>query len=171
MIIEPPITSKVLESTIRSAFCGVRLDGGVSLKQAQAIDHYGEGVTDAEFDALPLTEEAEDWTQVTLDELERDCIAHLDAKGFRYYIAPLMLALLSHYDSESMRVIGTISALYPKQDAWPYHMERYSLLSESQKQAIAMFLRALPQLVNLDYEDRQVVPRALRNYWGQFQST
>jgi hypothetical protein len=114
----------------------------------------------------------DDWSQVPLDELERDCIAHLDASGFRYYIPALMLSVLSHYESSSMRVIGTLGALYPKKDnSWEYHMHRYSLLNTAQKPAIAQFLAALPKLVELDSEDQKVVPRALRNYWGQYLQT
>jgi hypothetical protein len=68
-----------------------------------------------------------------------------------------------------MRVIGTLSSLYPnKGDSWEYHMLRYSLLSRAQKAAIARFLVALPKLVELDFEDQKIVPRAVRNYWGEF---
>jgi hypothetical protein len=66
-----------------------------------------------------------------------------------------------------MRVIRTLSSLYPKRDeAWEYHMRRYSLLDDSQKAAFAGFLSALPELVNLTGEDHKVVSRALRNYWA-----
>jgi len=85
-------------------------------------------------------------SQVPLDELERDCIAHLDAGGFRYYIPALMLSVLKHYDSASMRVIGTLNSLYPKKDhSWEYQMLRYSLLNHAQKTAIARFLEAVPR--------------------------
>ncbi|HXO88320.1 MAG TPA: DUF6714 family protein [Candidatus Acidoferrales bacterium] len=62
------------------------------------------------------------WSQVTLDELERDCTAHLDALGFRYYIQALMLSVLDRYEPSSMRVIGTLAGLYPKKgDSWEHH--------------------------------------------------
>jgi hypothetical protein len=71
-----------------------------------------------------------------------------------------------------MRVIGTLGALYPKKDnSWEYHMHRYSLLNPAQKTAIALFLDALPKLVELDSEDQTIVPRALRNYWGEYLRT
>jgi hypothetical protein len=50
-------------------------------------------------------------------------------------------------------------------------MHRYSLLDPGQKTAIARFLAALPKLVELDAEDQKVVPRALRNYWGEYLQT
>jgi hypothetical protein len=103
--------------------------------------------------------------------MDTSAIAHLDALGFRYYIPALMLSVLERYDSSSMRVIGTISGLYPKKDEWAYHMHRYSLLSPDQKTAIARFVAALPQLVDLGFEDQKIVPRALRNYWGVYLQT
>jgi multidrug efflux pump subunit AcrB len=57
------------------------------------------------------------------DELEHNCIAHLDALGFRYYIPALMLSVLNRYDASSMRVIGTLGGLYPKKDSlWEHAM-------------------------------------------------
>lgn len=106
-------------------------------------------------------EEVTDWSKVPLDELDRDCISHLDADGFRYYIPALMLSVLDHYDPASMRVIGTLSGLYPKSGQnWE--------LNHAQKVAIARFLAALPGLVELDFEGQKIVPRALRNYWGEY---
>ena len=67
-----------------------------------------------------------------------------------------------------MRVIGTLSGLYPKKDSWEYSMHRYSLLDSAQKTAIARFVAALPELVELGFQDQKIVPRALRNYWGEY---
>jgi hypothetical protein len=80
-----------------------------------------------------------------------------------------MLSVLEHYNSSSMRVIGTLTGLYPKKDnAWEYHMQRYSLLDAMQRTAIAQFLAELPKLVELDSEGQRAVQRALRNYWGEY---
>ncbi len=161
--------NQTITELIESAFNNVRLAGGVSLKQARVIDKYSEGVTVAEFRALPNSEITDDWRAIPFSELDLDpCISHLDAEGFRYYIPALMKSVIERYDSVSMRVIGTLQALYPKKDAWGYHMHRYSRLTESQCFAIASYLEALPQLVDLDSEDTKIVKRALRNYWAQF---
>jgi hypothetical protein len=157
-----------IQQLIAAAFRGVVLGGGISLRQAQVIDRYGEGVTDAEFDRLPLQEITNDWSRVPLEELERDCVAHLDAEGYRYYIPAFMLSVLKKYDSSSMRVIGTLGSLYPKKDMWAYHMGQYAMLNQAQLEAIASYVSALPSLVPLDGEEKTIVPRALRNYWGQF---
>lgn len=160
---------RTLESDIQMSFRGVTLGGGISLRQAQFADRYRDGVTNANSVSPGPGEIVDDWSKVPLDELERDCISHLDAAGFRYYIPALMLSVLNHYDSASMRVIGTLSGLYPKKDdGWEYHMQRYSLLNHVQKTAIARFLAALPKLVELDLADQKIVSRALRNYWGEY---
>jgi uncharacterized protein DUF6714 len=161
-----------VENEIRAAFRGVTLGRGMSLRQAELADRFQDAVWKAHGASLGRGEISDDWSQVSLEELERDCIAHLDAEGFRYYIPALMLSLLDHYDSSSMRVIGTLSSLYPKKDnTWEFHMNRYSLLNLPQRTAIARFLAALPQLIELSGEDHKIVPRALRNYWGKFLET
>ena len=158
---EIPKIRQALEIEIREAFRGVTLGEGMSLRQAQVVDKHKTTIV-----ASPFTN---DWSKVPLEELGRDCVAHLDAEGFRYYIPALMLSVIDHYDSASMRVIGTLTGLYPKKDnGWDYHMFRYSLLNQQQKIAIARFLTLIPKLVDLDYEDQNIVSRALTNYWGEY---
>ena len=160
---------RAVETEIRTAFRGVTLGQGISLRQARFADRFQDVPPH-----LRMGEITDDWTQVLLDELESesDGIAHLDAFGFRYYIPALMLSVLNHYESSSMRVIGTLMGLYPKKDSsWEYGMHRYSLLNPAQKTAIARFLAALPKLVELDFQDQKIVPRSLRNYWGEYLPT
>jgi hypothetical protein len=150
---------RVIES-IRASFAGVTLGDGISMRQAEVIDGYGEGYTDEEFERLKLSEIVDDWVSVPFAELERDNIAHLDAEGFRYYIPAFMMSLLEHYEPASMRVIGTLSAL-----SRPFHDD---LLGFEQKRSVALFLSALPELVNLDNEDETMVREALRKYWTHY---
>lgn len=162
-------TTDELIQTIESAFRGVKLDGGVSLEQAKVIDDYGEAFTEKNFNKLPENEITDDWGAVPDSALEPDpCVPHYDAKGFRYYLPRLILSVLANYDNASMRVIGTLSALYPKPDSWEYHMNRYSELSAKQKHAVALFVSSLPNLVELDREDRIIMERALEKYWREY---
>jgi hypothetical protein len=71
-----------VEAQIRAAFAGVTVGKGMSLRQAQVADRCGEGVTDAEYEALPRGEVTNSWADVSFSELERDCVAHLDMRGF-----------------------------------------------------------------------------------------
>jgi hypothetical protein len=165
---------RAVEIEIRTAFRGVTLGQGMSLRHAHYADRFQDAVWNAHSVSLAHGEITDDWSQVPMDELESesDGIAHLDAFGFRYYIPARMLSVLSNYESSSMRVIGTLGGLYPKKDnGWEYHMHRYSLLNSPQKAAIARFLAALPQLVELDFQDQKIVPRSLRNYWGEYLQT
>jgi hypothetical protein len=154
-----------LENKIRVAFRGVVLGRGVSLRQAQIADCYGDDVREESFDHLPPEEPKQDWTRIQLREDNSDCIAHLDAEGLRYYLPALMLSVLADYDAGSMRVIGTISALDPR---GTYGDRRLEMLNHEQRQAIACFLRALSELVKLSHADAKVVSRSLSAYWKQF---
>ena len=154
-----------LENKIRVAFRGVVLGGGVSLRQAQIADCYGDDVQGESFEHLPPEEPKHDWTRVQLREDNSDCIAHLDAEGLRYYLPALMLSVLADYDARSMRVIGTLSALDPR---GAYADRRLAMLNDEQRQAIAYFLKALPELVELRYGDADLVLSLLSAYWQQF---
>lgn len=163
---------RAVESEIRTAFYGVTLGRGISLRQAQLADNIRDAVRSASTAPTTHQEITDDWSRVPEEELERNCIAHLDALGFRYYIPALMLSVLNHYDASSMRVVGTLTSLYPKKgNRWEHHIHRYSLLNTTQKAAIARFLAELPKLVGLDFESQKVAERALHNYWGEYLQT
>ena len=154
-----------VEQQIREAFIGVKLGGGVSLCQAQVADRFGDRFSEAQLSALLRAEITDDWARVPSCDLDSDCIAHLDAEGLRYYLAPLVLSVIERYVAGSMRVIGTIRALDPRGS---YGEKRFSLFSDEQRKAIALFLKALPELVDLRAEDARVASRSLRGYWQQF---
>lgn len=165
-----------IESAIRSAFAGVQLGDGVSLRQAEVMDDFGRGFSLAEFKALPLSEVTDDWTRVPESELLRDNAAHLDGKGLRYYLPALMLWLLHHYHDErwllndgvDMTTIGTIMALAPAARFEEGILRLYEPFTVAQKTAIASYLMALPRLVDLDDEDATTIARSIERYWGRF---
>jgi hypothetical protein len=166
-----------IEAAIRSAFAGVRLGSGVSLRQAQAIDATIFGIESPNYGALPLDEVTEDWTQVPDEELLGDCIAHMDAEGLRYYLPALMFWLLDHYEDEDrlfveghdMTAIGTISALAPSREfAHSYEAIYDQSFTDEQRRAIALYLEGLPAIVHLEHQDDASVTRALGRYWSGF---
>jgi hypothetical protein len=107
------------------AFRGVTLGQSISLGQAQFTDRPQDGLGNTHDASSAHREIVDDWSQVSLDEIERDCIIFLDTIGFRYYIPAFMLSVLNHYHSSSTRVIGTLACLYPKKDnRWEYAMNR-----------------------------------------------
>lgn len=155
-----------LEAAIRDAFAGVRLGDGVSLRQAAVIDDYGRGTTDAEFRALPAQEVTDDWTAIPDEELDTENVAHLDAEGLRYYLPALMLRLLDKYGGRGeMWTIGTVFAL-DQRDRSPHGF--FELLTPQQRRAIAIYVRELPELVELHYEDAHMIQRAFRDVWSAY---
>lgn len=165
-----------VEAAIRAAFAGVRLGTGVSLRQAEAIDVWMEGYTWAQFDALPEAEVTDDWSLIPEDELRQDNVSHLDAEGLRYYLPALMLWLLDHYSDRDdfyskpaeATVIGTMRALAPYAEFRASRYADFDTFTDQQRAAIAQYLDALPDLVNLDYEDATLVARSVEQYWGRF---
>lgn len=160
------IQKEEIKKVIERAFNGVTLDGGLSLEQTKVVDNYGRGVSVEQFTNLPNKEVVNNWKKIPISSLdEAECIAHLDEKGFKYYIPALMLRLLDNYNPISMMTIGTIDILYPKLEGWEY---LYRQLTEGQNQAIALYLKSLPDLVELDTEDKTIVERALKKYWSKY---
>jgi hypothetical protein len=158
-----------IEANIRSAFAGVRLGSGVSLRQAQSIDGtiFGLEPTHVGPDSDEISD---DWTRVPESELLRDNIAHLDPDGLRYYLPALMLWLLDHHDDDDrtgdgaeMTAIGTISALTGN-----VAQDMDDSFTPEQRTAIASYLEAIPRLVNLPQEDAARVAGSLDRHWGQF---
>jgi hypothetical protein len=154
--------------TFASAFAGVVLGGGMSIRQSEAVDRQPEPWNEAWYRALPVEEITDDWSRIPASELDRAQVTFFDAEAFRYYIAPLALSVIRNYDSSSMRVIGTLSALYPKERDWTHHMNQYALLNSAQKQAVAFYLSHVPSLVEFGGEEAKQCERALRRYWLQF---
>jgi len=165
-----------IEAAIRSAFAGVQLGSGISLRQTQVISDYGRGYTRAEFEALPESEVTDDWAQIPDDELAQDFIvAHLDADGLRYYLPALMLWLLHHYDDEDRVISGadmtsifTMAALAPDPRFEESYRGKYDSFSADQRAAVASYVEALPRLVELDDRDAAAVARSIDHLWAPF---
>jgi hypothetical protein len=152
-----------VEAAIREAFAGVRLGDGVSIQRLEDIDSFGEKLSPTALNALLRSDVTDDWTAVPASDLDNDYLAHLDAEGMRYYIPALMLWLLDAYDAGEMATIGVIGVLDQRHPHPPGFLE---LLSSPQRCAIAHYVQALPQLVELDYEDARRIDRALRDVWS-----
>lgn len=163
-------TSQELKGLIDTAFDGVTLKRGASLRQAREHDtFYSRNISQQEFHALRKQEITDNWRALPLEELDDyPHTAFLDAEGFRYYIPALMISVLRHYVPTSMRVISTLTSLYPKKELWDHTVDKYALLNNAQKSAIAAYLVALPQLIDLRPDDNAITQRAVRNFWGQF---
>jgi hypothetical protein len=162
-----------IQAAIRSAFAGVTLRSGVSLRQAESIDGTIFGLEPTHLGPDP-DEITDDWARIPESELLRDNIAHLDGDGLRYYLPALMLWLLDHYDEDrwlngsDMTAIGTIDAIAPSPEFASRRWVFYDSFTEDQRTAIASYVDALPRFVHLDEEDAARVARSMDHYWGRF---
>ncbi|MCO6512717.1 MAG: hypothetical protein J5I65_18185 [Aridibacter famidurans] len=169
-----------VEKRIREAFKGVKLGEGYSLHQQILVSNYGcdeEGneVSGREWERLRTAGVIDNWEKIDWSREPDDehiSMVFLYDKGQRYYLPALMLRLLDKYDSSSMRVISTLSFLYPrkndKQISWESYSSNYSVFTHEQMAAIGSFLNALPILLDLETRDRRIVQRAVENYWHRF---
>lgn len=168
------MNTEQLRAQMKSAFRGVTLEGGISLRQGEICDNYGRDnqgrpIGESVFAMIPRSEVTDDWTALPLAELERyPYLSYLDAKGFRYYIPAFLLSLLEDASKGSMRVITTLASLRPSREHWSYSMAQYALLDETQRAAVATFLLYLQDDPHLDAEDQKLVFRALECYWQTY---
>jgi hypothetical protein len=153
-----------IRSTFQNAFSGVDLGRGMSIRQSEATDHYGEGYTAQEYEDLPKNEVTSDWQRVPLEELERACVGHFDAHAYRYYIPALAMSVIEHYDGTSMRVIGTLMSLQRND----HYARMYELLNAKQKAAIALFLAHAPEVVPFRFNEEAEVSASRLAYWDQY---
>jgi hypothetical protein len=168
---EAQVDKDQIKSLIREAFNDVTLESGTSILQTQVIDEWPAGYTTRAFNALKQKDITHDWKLLTVEDLVKCEIAHLDDKGFRYYIPALMCSVLDSYQPAAMRVIGTLQSLYPSKrrgDIAKHRLARFEILDTAQRQAIARFLQCLPELVELNAEDQTTVARSIRNYWKDY---
>jgi hypothetical protein len=120
-----------LKKLILESFANVRLGAGVSLKQAEVMDNYGENCTTDQFVVLPQSEITDDWSKISEEELEgRPYLAHVDAEGFRYYLPALMCCLIEKPSSRSHAFTQVVVLLSPKE--YGDELDRFSLLTPMQ---------------------------------------
>jgi len=161
------ITLSAALAAVHSAFEGVRLDGGVSLVQARAMDDY---------QPVPPQSDENDarWQDVTDETLRNynDVHPFLCARSFRFYIPAFMSWILRHLDDVDGRDSGladsAIFFLIPSNVDFPETPPappRFSLLSHAQRHAISLFLR----YVSANSEcHRPEAEQAINDFWGDY---
>jgi len=160
-----------LKTEIKTAFKSVKLEGGVSLKQAAVMSNRGEGFTNLEFSNLPRKELTDDWESLTEEFLASqyaddyyENLSHLDAKGFRYYTPALMLIALDEELSATTEWL-LYNLDFKKDDSWNYHMNKVSLLDKKQSAAIAHFLEFMRSVLP---EEQKQIGRMMERFWHEF---
>ena len=155
------MSREAVEAAIRDAFAGVRLGRGNSISMTELIDEWADP---AIVERLAGSEPDEDWASISPADLDRAIVAHFDPEGLRYYLPALMLRLLDDYDPLESWCSGTIGALDQRRG----HPQGFlKLLSRTQRRATALYVKALPDLVELSQSDAAILSRALRDVWSQ----
>ena len=123
---------------IHTAFADVGLEDGISLHEADVIDHYG---TEEERLAARQQDEHEDWRRIPFHAIEDhpDSLCFMDVKGLRFHLPAFMCFALRRFRSSNSRSIdvtihrlcdtGQISALK-------------RVLTKQQQRVICAFLSA-----------------------------
>jgi hypothetical protein len=146
--------NNALCKSIREAFAGVTLGGGVGLRQAQGIDDHQDKATCARYRA---SDEKEDWTRIPVSELNccNSSLSFFDAEGMRFHLPAYLIA-----DLQGAYNFGMACCLTQSHD-FDGH---FGLLSGAQRAAVREFLLHISK--EPDYEfDRPHIIRALNEYW------
>ena len=122
--------AQIIIRQIREAFRGVRLDGGVGLKEGQVIDEYG---TDEERAAARGKDEKEDWGRIEVSALTtcQSSLYFFDSEGMRFHLPAFLLADI---DSKlSMDLAFHLGGA-------PSHPDKFELLNQAQREAVGAFI-------------------------------
>jgi hypothetical protein len=95
-------------------------------------------------------------------------LAHMDALGFRYYVAAFMHSLIVSPSSGSVREVSTIMSLCPTEKLAEFSHAKYTALNPKQRHAILAFLIWFRSKPDTDAEDRELVDLAIETYWGKY---
>jgi len=156
-------------SEITRAFENVRLDDGISIQQARALDDYASVAGQLAARAKDTEERWQDVPEEKLRNLE-DVHAFLCPKGFRFYIPAYMIWVLHHlelHDRDSQLSESTVYSLDIGRPSDPWHAdrkERFDLLDVRQKESVILFLECL--IAEGDYETD--ARRYLADYWNAY---
>jgi hypothetical protein len=153
---------------ITAAFDGVAREDGVSLREGIVMDDYGPEEQRA---AARLLDTDTRWQDVSDDDMQRYevSLSFFDAKGFRYYLPAYMLRdLRLNIDAEHGISSDTLYSLSLAADTRlrNFQLERFSLLTPPQGQAVCRFLRFVA--IHTHKYDREYAADALADYWSRY---
>lgn len=171
-----------VEDLLRNAFRGVTREGGVSWSESEAIHDYCS--LDERLIARGWDTDTS-WEQLVTDpewaiRTGRGGFSFLDAVGFRYYIAPVLIRVVRTEEDEHsiMYHLCLQAEADPQPELRSLSLEQWSLLSQPQRRAIALTLRFLSRLeiarnIAMRGEDPKDVTsewqETLDSYWDQFE--
>ena len=116
---------------VRRAFAGVSLRDGIGLREADGMDDHR---SERELSALRETDEREDWSKISFDDLHRHAAGwwYMNAAGLLFHTPAFILADLA--DESDWVMPFRLTTPSDKLDLL------LNVLSRDQKQAVRMFL-------------------------------
>jgi hypothetical protein len=145
-----------LISSITSAFQDVKLEEGVGLSEANAIDDY----KDKSFrDECRKNDEKKNWQTIPSSALNEyySSLSFFDAKGMRFHLPAFMIAEIKGEYRFGMS--------FPLTHLSDHTRSQFTALSKPQREAVRSFLEYL--LEQPDYEfEKATIKQAIENYWS-----
>ena len=143
-----------IKLVIRDAFSGVRLDSGVGLWEAQALDDYADGATRAKYREK---DEKHNWQMISVKDLNKcnSSLSFFDAEGMRFHWPAYLVA-----DLDSAYNFGMAYCLTQCPGV------QFALLNNPQADAVRQYLQFIEE--EPDYAlDREHIRRALEENWAE----
>lgn len=161
-----PVVEKICDT-----FNAVSLGNGQSLHQLLCASRWGEDesghpLSDQEYCQLRTQDEINQWQAIKLGDLDMlGCFSHCDAESLRYYLPARMIQDMANLLPISWEVAYDLD-IHSLSD-------RYSLLNQQQKKAIASYLWYTLSAFNVEKQMQnqvllQKIQKVLDGYWLQY---
>ena len=145
-----------LISQITSAFKDVKLEEGIGLSEADAIDSY----KDEQFrDQCRSNDEKDHWDAIPSSALNENytSLSFFDNKGMRFHLPAFMIA-----EIKGEYRFGMSFALTHLSD---HTRSQFILLSKTQREVVRTFLEYLSEQPDYDFE-KPMIKAAIESYWS-----
>jgi len=146
--------TEVLIEIIKKAFAHVKLEDGIGLWEAQAIDDYEPKLIQEEKRA---TDEKEDWTSISHQDLQRchSSLSFFDAKGMRFHLPAFLVASINEQVDDPVFHLIHLDC---------YAKSKLTELSFEQRGAVSTYLAWC--LEHNEYEfEKLTIQKVLDEYW------
>ena len=140
-------TSRKVSEEIRAAFAGVRLEGGIGLREARGIDDHA---SESALQVMREQDEEEDWAAIPVANLQKysDTLSFFDAKGLRFHLPAFLIA---HLEGAMESV-----AVYHLTHFTDWWLTKFSEFSSAQRRAVRSYLLLLRDDPKLSFEHEDI---------------
>lgn len=145
-----------LISAITSVFKDVKLEEGISLSEANAIDDY----KDKQFrEECRKNDEKDRWDTIPSSVLNENytSLSFFDAKGMRFHLPAFMIAEIKGEYRFGMSFVLTHLSDYKR--------SQFKALSKEQREVVRSFLEYLSEQPDYEFEKPEI-KTAIETYWS-----